>query len=181
MNLQTLILAIGGTVTMAVFGLLAGLSAMGIDRILAARMQARIGPPLRQPFLDMAKLMTKQNIVPANAIPWLFNGAPLVALAASITILLYLPMASFSVLPLLNAYGDLVLILYLLILPALAMVIGGPPTSCPLPPPSSPSPGNWPMRDWPRPSPSPPFPRPPSGLSSDPWAVSASVCSSSRC
>jgi len=125
MNLSALILTLVGTLVMAGFGLIAGLSAMGIDRVLAARMQSRIGPPLRQPFLDMAKLMTKQNIVPANAIPWLFNGAPLVALAASISILLYIPMASFQFLPVLNAYGDLVLIMYLLILPALAMVIGG--------------------------------------------------------
>jgi len=125
MNLHPLLLTVGGTLAMAGFGLIAGLSAMGIDRILAARMQARIGPPLRQPFLDMAKLMTKQNIVPANAVPWLFNGAPLVALAASISILLYIPIASFQFLPLLNAYGDLVLIMYLLILPALAMVVGG--------------------------------------------------------
>ncbi len=125
MNLNPLLLTVGGTLAMAAFGLFAGLSAMAVDRILAARMQARIGPPFRQPFLDMAKLMTKQNIIPANAVPWLFNGAPLVALAASISILLYLPMASFQFLPILNVYGDLVLIMYLLLLPALAMVIGG--------------------------------------------------------
>jgi formate hydrogenlyase subunit 4 len=110
---------------MTVFGILAGLWYVGIDRVVAARMQARIGPPVRQPFLDMAKLMAKENIVPANAIPWLFNGAPLVALAGSVTLLLYVPMASFGFLPVLGAYGDLVLIMYLLALPALAMVVGG--------------------------------------------------------
>ena len=125
MNIDTLLLAAGGTVAMAVFGILAGLWYVGIDRVLAARMQARIGPPVRQPFIDMAKLMGKENVVPANAIPWLFNGAPLAALAASITILLYIPMAAFGFLPVLGAYGDLVLIMYLLIFPALAMVVGG--------------------------------------------------------
>ncbi|NCA83369.1 MAG: NADH-quinone oxidoreductase subunit H [Opitutae bacterium] len=125
MNIDTLLLAAGGTVAMAVFGILAGLWYVGLDRVLAARMQARIGPPVRQPFIDMAKLMCKENVVPANAVPWLFNGAPLAALASSITILLYIPMASFGFLPVLGAYGDLILIMYLLIFPALAMVVGG--------------------------------------------------------
>ncbi len=125
MNIAPILWTIGGTAVLTVFGILAGLWYVGIDRVLAARMQARIGPPVRQPFLDMAKLMTKENIVPANAIPWLFNGAPLTALAGAITLLLYVPLASFGFLPVLGAYGDLVLILYLLALPALAMVVGG--------------------------------------------------------
>ena len=125
MNIDTLLLAAGGTVAMAVFGILAGLWYVGLDRVLAARMQARIGPPVRQPFIDLAKLMCKQNVVPANAIPWLFNGAPLLALASAITILLYVPMASFQLLPVLNLHGDLVLIMYLLLIPGLAMVAGG--------------------------------------------------------
>ena len=125
MNATTLLLTATGTLGLAIFGLLAGLWFMGIDRVLAARMQARIGPPIRQPFIDMAKLMVKQNVVPANAIPWLFNGAPLLALASAITILLYIPMAALPGLPVLNLHGDLVLIMYLLLIPGLAMVAGG--------------------------------------------------------
>lgn len=125
MNIDSVFYATFGALLMSVFGIAAGLWFAGIDRVLAARMQARIGPPIRQPFLDMAKLLHKQNIVPANAIPWLFNGAPLLALASAITILLYLPMAAFQFLPVLNLHGDLVLIMYLLLMPALAMVAGG--------------------------------------------------------
>ena len=125
MNVNPILWTVAGTLAMAVFGILAGLWYVGLDRVVAARMQARIGPPVRQPFLDMAKLMAKENIVPANAIPWLFNGAPLAALAGSVTLLLYIPMASFGFLPVLGAYGDLVLIMYLLAVPALAMVAGG--------------------------------------------------------
>jgi len=125
MNTYNIFLAAGGTVAMALFGLLAGLWFTGIDRVLAARMQARIGPPVRQPFIDLAKLMVKQNVVPANAIPWLFNGAPLLALASAVTILLYIPMAALPGLPVLNLHGDLVLIMYLLLMPGLAMVAGG--------------------------------------------------------
>jgi formate hydrogenlyase subunit 4 len=40
---------------------LAGLLA-GVDRIISARMQARIGPPLLQPFYDLFKLFQKERI-----------------------------------------------------------------------------------------------------------------------
>ncbi len=42
--------------------LLGGLLA-GIDRRLSARMQSRVGPPLLQPFYDVAKLWSKERLV----------------------------------------------------------------------------------------------------------------------
>ena len=120
---QTALMMIIGTIGLALFGILFGLVYKGIDRKLAAHMQGRIGPPIRQPFLDVAKLFTKENIVPENAVPWVFNLAPLVGLVAAISILLYMPLGGFA--PLLSNMGDLILILYLLIIPSLAMVIGG--------------------------------------------------------
>lgn len=42
--------------------LLGGLLA-GIDRRISARMQARVGPPLLQPFYDVAKLWSKEHLV----------------------------------------------------------------------------------------------------------------------
>jgi len=111
------------TFGIAVFGIVFGLLYKGIDRKIAAHMQGRIGPPIIQPFRDVRKLFTKENIVPENAIPWLFNLVPLLGLAATISILLYLPLGGFQ--PILSQNGDLILILYLLIIPSLAMVIGG--------------------------------------------------------
>ncbi|MEM0466797.1 MAG: complex I subunit 1 family protein [Candidatus Thermoplasmatota archaeon] len=105
------------------FGIIFGLLYKGIDRKLSARMQGRIGPPVRQPFRDVRKLFVKENIVPNDAIPWLFHLAPLAGLVATITILLYIPIGGFPAV--LSTTGDLILILYLLILPSLAMVIGG--------------------------------------------------------
>ncbi len=35
----------------------------GVDRKLTARMQGRVGPPMLQPFYDLLKLFTKQNLV----------------------------------------------------------------------------------------------------------------------
>jgi len=120
---QTAIMVIVGTIALALFGIFFGLVYKGIDRKLSAHMQGRIGPPIRQPFRDVVKLFTKENIVPENAIPWIFNLAPLVGLVATISILLYLPLGGFQ--PLFPGKGDLILILYLLIIPSLAMVIGG--------------------------------------------------------
>ena len=112
-----------GAVLVAAFGVLAALFLLGIDRIVTARMQARIGPPLSQPLTDLRKLFTKENVVPENAIPWLFNAAPVIALASVITILFYIPVGGFP--PVLPGGGDLILVMYLLTIPALALVAGG--------------------------------------------------------
>ena len=107
----------------AVFGIILGLSFKGVDRVLAARMQSRVGPPITQPFKDVEKLMVKENVVPGNAIEWLFNLMPVVALSTVLVILLYLPLGPLE--PVLEGHGDLILVLYLLILPSLALVLGG--------------------------------------------------------
>jgi len=112
-----------GTIGMAIFAILLGLSFKGIDRKIAAHMQSRVGPPLRQPFWDVGKLLIKDSVVPKNAVSWLFNFAPVICLASSITLLLYIPIAGYG--PLLQGHGDLILILYLLTIPALSMVAGG--------------------------------------------------------
>lgn len=95
----------------------------GIDRKVAARLQGRFGPPILQPFWDIIKLMGKENIVPKNAVKWLFNGAPLIGLTVTITVLFYLPFGPMGAV--FSHYGDLILILYLLMIPALSMVVGG--------------------------------------------------------
>ena len=122
-DLVLLLLKIIGAIIIAFLGVVIGLFYKGIDRKLAARMQARVGPPLRQPFLDFFKLMIKENIVPENAVPWIFNGVPIMTLVSSISILFYLPISNIS--PLLSGYGDIILIIYLLTLPAVGMVVGG--------------------------------------------------------
>lgn len=107
----------------AVFGVCLGLLYQGIDRILVARMQSRVGPPITQPYRDFKKLMVKDNIVPINAVKWLFNLMPLVALSTTLIILLYIPLGGVG--PVLEGHGDLILVLYLLIFPALALILGG--------------------------------------------------------
>lgn len=52
----------------------------GLDRIIAARMQGRKGPPLLQPFYDLAKLFFKQMIA-VNSVQMLLNLSYLIFLA----------------------------------------------------------------------------------------------------
>lgn len=49
----------------------------GLDRVIAARMQGRQGPPITQPFYDLYKLLNKQTIV-VNSIQVLFIAAYLI-------------------------------------------------------------------------------------------------------
>ncbi len=66
-----------GTLGVAVFGIIFGLLYKGIDRKIAAHMQGRIGPPIRQPFRDIVKLFTKEISKVAFKEPfiskWLFD------------------------------------------------------------------------------------------------------------
>ena len=117
------LISIGLSVLVAFIALFLGLIYKGIDRKLVARLQSRIGPPLIQPFRDFAKLMMKKNVIPEDAVSWVYNGVPIVSLAATLTIILYIPFMGIA--PILDGYGDLILILYLLMIPSLCMVIGG--------------------------------------------------------
>ncbi|MEJ5364889.1 MAG: complex I subunit 1 family protein [Desulfosoma sp.] len=57
----------------------------GADRIITARLQARIGPPLIQPFYDVAKLLGKEQIA-VNV--WQVFGACAYLMASAIAVVL---------------------------------------------------------------------------------------------
>ena len=101
----------------------------GLGRSLQARLEGRLGPPPSQPFYDLVKLLNKRTTLPASNLPWLFLGAPVLGAAASLTVFLYLPIGSLP--PLLSGGGDLLLVLFLLLMaslaPALALMAGGSP------------------------------------------------------
>lgn len=110
-------------------GAVVGLIYLGIDRILVARMQARIGPPLAQPFRDVSKLMMKESVVPNGSLRWLFQFAPIMCVMGSAVLLLYIPL--FGRPALFEGSGDAILIIYLLTIPSLALVAGGFASSSP--------------------------------------------------
>jgi NADH-quinone oxidoreductase subunit H len=93
-----------------------------LDRKIAARMQQRVGPPLLQPFADFIKMLGKEVIDPAGVDRKAFDAAPVVALAAAMTAYLYIPIVGGSPFAF---QGDLVLVLYLLTLPTIALFLLG--------------------------------------------------------
>src|SRR5512137_878412 len=93
-----------------------------LDRKVAARMQHRVGPPLLQPLADLIKVLGKEVIDPRGVDRPAFDAAPVLALAAVMTAFLYVPVIGPSPL----AFpGDLVLVLYLLTLPTIALFLVG--------------------------------------------------------
>ncbi len=56
------LLIIIGTVVFAVLAPIVGCLLAGAERIISARMQGRVGPPLLQPYYDVRKLMAKEDV-----------------------------------------------------------------------------------------------------------------------
>jgi NADH-quinone oxidoreductase subunit H len=126
---MNMLIIIFGSALLVLIGGAFGMLYRGIDRKLVAHMQGRVGPPIVQPFRDVRKLLMKDNIIPDGAISWLFNAAPFLALISTGSLLLFIPL--FGQPALLGTYGDMILVLYLLIIPSLAFVLGGFASSSP--------------------------------------------------
>jgi NADH-quinone oxidoreductase subunit H len=94
----------------------------GIDRKVHARMQERIGPPIIQPFYDFIKLFNKERIVPVTASSGIFTAVPIIAAAASI-LGAAIPLASLILET--GVGGDLILVLYLLVMSSVMVMVGG--------------------------------------------------------
>jgi NADH-quinone oxidoreductase subunit H len=94
-----------------------------VDRKLYARLQNRVGPPILQPLADFVKLSAKQEIIPAQADAPIFRAMPMIAMAATASAFLYVPMWGYV--SLFAFDGDLIVVLYLLVLPTLAFFLGG--------------------------------------------------------
>ncbi|HEX2979268.1 MAG TPA: complex I subunit 1 family protein, partial [Anaerolineaceae bacterium] len=93
-----------------------------ITRKLMARLQARKGPPFYQPFFDFIKLMGKETLVPGGTNRVIFYALPLVALVSMIFALALIPVPGS---PLGSFNGSLILLIYLLEMPALCDILAG--------------------------------------------------------
>ncbi|OYT58730.1 NADH dehydrogenase FAD-containing subunit [Euryarchaeota archaeon ex4484_178] len=102
-----------------------GLLFMGISRKVTARIQNRVGPPIYQNFLDVGKLLSKKSNIKHN---WIFDFAPLFALAGVLLALAYLPMGGYR---LLSGQGDLIFLLYIMVIPTLGFALGAGASSNP--------------------------------------------------
>ncbi len=93
-----------------------------VDRRIIARFQERVGPPWFQPLAEFIKLLAKEDVLPKGAHATAAALLPMLSLAAVLTAGLYVPVgdvvtASFE--------GDLIVVLFLLSLPALGYFLAG--------------------------------------------------------
>ncbi len=104
----TLILAIIGIVILSTFVLVVDIVLVWVERKVVARFQDRLGPNrvgpygLIQPIADVIKLLIKEDILPVGADKFVYNLAPILALATVLLIWAVLPISSTIVLTNLN-------------------------------------------------------------------------------
>lgn len=111
------------------FALAVGFAFKGLDRRLEARLQRRVGPPLIQPLLDIAKLLTKETLIPRTANRTAFLMAPVLGFTGMAVCAAFIPVP--GVYSGLTNMGDLLVIFYLLPAPAIALMLGGSSSGSP--------------------------------------------------
>lgn len=110
------------------FTIVLGLVACWIVRKVSALVQWRVGPPLFQPFYDVMKLMGKETLVPQDAQRTVFIAAPIVGLAG---VLLLSTMLWRTTITQTDFVGDIIVAIYLMILPSLALIFGSSASASP--------------------------------------------------
>jgi len=99
-GLVTVILAVIGVVVLATVVLVLDILLVWVERKVVARFQDRLGPNrvgpfgLIQPFADIIKLLIKEDIAPQGVDKFVYNLAPILALATVLLLWAVLPIAS---------------------------------------------------------------------------------------
>ncbi|MBN2664737.1 MAG: NADH-quinone oxidoreductase subunit H [Bacteroidales bacterium] len=122
-------LLLTGSVT-TVLAFVVGMLYMGLRRKITARVQNRVGPPIYQNFLDVMKLWSKKSSINHG---FMQHVAPLWMIATSITTLMFIPILNngSTFFTNLTFEGDLIMLLYLMVVGSLGMALGAGQTGNP--------------------------------------------------
>ncbi|MDD4182262.1 MAG: NADH-quinone oxidoreductase subunit H [Candidatus Omnitrophica bacterium] len=112
-----------------IFSFFVGAMGFWLERKFTARFQYRVGPPWYQNFIDVMKLFLKETIIPRNAAKTLFITSPIINLAAVILVSVMLANNYFLNI---SFMGDVIVILYLLVIPSLFTILGALSSKNPL-------------------------------------------------
>ena len=94
----------------------------GLYRNITARFQRRFGPPILQSFVDSIKFFTKED---STSHGWMFYLGPIIMMSGAIMTLLFIPFfKSGESFVGLSEYGNLFVVLYLLVLGPLGNALG---------------------------------------------------------
>jgi formate hydrogenlyase subunit 4 len=107
--LQVLVVLVGGPML------------VGLMRTVRCRLEGRIGPPIRQPLLDLRKLARRERTRPDQA-SWIFSLAPLALVATTLVIAVIAPLLATD--PAFGWSADLFAVVYLLLLGSVALALG---------------------------------------------------------
>jgi NADH-quinone oxidoreductase subunit H len=111
-----------------IFTLALGLAVSWVVRKVSARVQWRKGPPLMQPLWDIVKLTGKEVLIPEQANRMVFIGAPMIGMAGVLLLSTMLWRITISQ----SAYvGDIIVAIYLMVLPSLALILGSSASASP--------------------------------------------------
>src|SRR6266550_3760407 len=94
----------------------------GFSKMLKARFQTRLGPPILQPYRDLHKLLRKGMVVPETA-SWIFSATPYALFATTLLAALLIPTVSAQA-PL-SLIGGVLAVVYLLALGRFFLALGG--------------------------------------------------------
>lgn len=111
---------LGALANMAVVLLVAPLCE-GVLRKVTARLQSRQGPPIRQPYYDLLKLLGKEDLEVGET-PWLQRFVAYLSLATVLVIAGLVPLGFPAPL---NGMGDVILLIYLLTLSGICTLLAG--------------------------------------------------------
>lgn len=98
----------------------------GVMRKVRAGIHSRQGPPILQPYYDLAKLMLKDDQEAEGN--FLFKSAPVLCLGSIILVALFTPMGTTAPL---GFAGDALVLVYLLTMSAVFIILGGMASSNP--------------------------------------------------
>lgn len=93
-----------------------GCLASGIDRKITARLQGRVGPPLLQPYYDVKKLLSKDNMI--------------VNESQNLYVVVYVAFLILSLLMLVFK-ADILMIIFVYTISSIALIVGGMSTGSP--------------------------------------------------
>jgi len=124
-----ILIKILGAIATIIIAFIVGMLYMGINRKITARVQNRIGPPVWQNYIDALKLVSKETSVHHGVMQHL---APAFLMVSSITTLLFIPiLTGHNWFPNLSFHGDLIFLLYMMVLGSLGMALGAGQTGNP--------------------------------------------------
>jgi NADH-quinone oxidoreductase subunit H len=115
------LLLTGSVTTLLAF--VVGMLYAGLNRKITARIQNRVGPPVYQNFIDVLKLWSKKSNITHGVMQHI---APLWLIATSITSLMFIPILNngSEFFTNLTFKGDLIFLLYLMVIGSLGMALG---------------------------------------------------------